>query len=56
MTHKVADIKDITLKIDKNHSVVVDIDGNKMVDKNVFFRLYQKNCIFQTILEKIGTL
>lgn len=44
MTHKVADIKDITLKIDKNHSVVVDIDRNKMVDN--FFSFISKELYF----------
>ena len=46
MIYKVADIKDITLKFDKNHSVVVDIDGNKMVDKNVFFSFISKELYF----------
>lgn len=46
MIHKVADIRDITLETNKKRSIIIDVDGNKMVNKEVFFSFISKELNF----------
>lgn len=46
MIHKVTNIKDIHLEPEKKQSIIVDVDGNKMVNKEVFFSFISKELNF----------